>query len=158
MRTGTLGTKRESIIVPRSDQFEELYRLDQESFGDFEAYTYFFLRQLFDACRHSCLIIVADGRLVGYVLTVHNSGEEQATIMALCVAPEYRGFGYGHKLLDAAISRLRKHAATSVVLVVKPDNKPARNLYRDHGFRCVRRLPDHFGPGRDRVELRLKLN
>lgn len=157
MQTGTTGSGQAEVSIPRPDQFEELHRLDQRSFGKAEAYTYLFLRQLFDAFRRDYLVLADGESLLGYVLGVRNSGEDRATIMALCVAPEHRKHGYGRRLLDAAVARLRDAGAKSVSLMVNPDNGPAYGLYRAYGFAFVRHCPDYFGPGEDRDELRLEL-
>jgi ribosomal-protein-alanine N-acetyltransferase len=158
LQTGTTSSGRELITIPRPDQFEDLYRLDQRSFGKAEPYTYFFLRQLFDAFRRDYLVLADGDSLLGYVPGVRNSGEDQATIMALCVAPEYRKRGYGRRLLEAAVKRLRDAGAGSVGLMVNPENKATYELYRTYGFEFARRCPDYFGPGRDRDELCLDLS
>ena len=157
LQRGTTSSGREAIVTPRPDQFEDLHRLDRDSFPKAESYTYFYLRQLFDVFRRDFMVLARDDRLLGYVLTVRNSSEDLATIMSLCVAPDLRGHGYGRTLLSAAAQHAHDLGAKRVTLMVKPDNDPAVRLYREFGFVLVQRHPAHFGPGQDRDEMRLEL-
>jgi ribosomal protein S18 acetylase RimI-like enzyme len=55
----------------------------------------------------------------------------------LYVDPAARGGGLGARLLDAAIDGLRQLGSAGVMLVVAPQNEPARKLFRRRGFRCT---------------------
>lgn len=48
---------------------------------------------------------------------------------------EFRGKGYGTKLMNKAISLARKLKVDSVELVVNKDNKAAKKLYEQTGFK-----------------------
>ncbi len=55
-------------------------------------------------------------------------------IYGLGVMPEYRGLGFGRKILSMAIEELLKHKAGSIFLQVLTNNKNALNLYKSCGF------------------------
>lgn len=86
-----------------------------------------------------------DGLPVGYVLAT--AGPEAAHVAELVVAPAHRREGRGHRLLTAALARLRETDATRVELAVAPDNDAARRLYESFGFAETRREEDYYEDG-----------
>ncbi|MEU6911770.1 GNAT family N-acetyltransferase [Streptomyces olindensis] len=69
-----------------------------------------------------------------------------------------RGRGLGRRLMLAALHRLGSDGAVEARLAVRPDDEAALGLHTSLGFvpeGDVRR--DHYGPGEDRLLLRLGL-
>lgn len=67
------------------------------------------------------------------------SGEHEAEIRALAVAPEGQGKGTGSALLQAAIEHAERAGVRNLVLLTQADMRAAQYLYQRAGFR---RLPD----------------
>jgi ribosomal protein S18 acetylase RimI-like enzyme len=84
----------------------------------------------------------ADNELVGYAfVTVSagysswNSGEWQAQLETLSVAPAMRGKGVGERLLAAVCERLAKAGIETISLSAICANEGAHRFYERHGFR-----------------------
>jgi ribosomal protein S18 acetylase RimI-like enzyme len=67
------------------------------------------------------------------------SGEHEAEIRALAVAPEGQGKGTGSALLQAAIEHAERAGVRNLVLLTQADMQAAQHLYQKAGFR---RLPE----------------
>ena len=79
----------------------------------------------------SIFILEENGHLIGSVAVYGNEIDD------LFVAYEYRGKGYGQKLLRYAVSDLQKRNAGRIVLHVADVNKAAMSMYGDNGFIIV---------------------
>ena len=112
------------------DKIDEICRIENESFSDPWSKESFIslLKQPYLKAYAS----FAGDLLTGYVLSAQIGDE--AEIMNLAVAPEYRKLGIGRKLLDHAICSLDASDGVTVYLEVRESNTPARNLYRSRGF------------------------
>lgn len=73
-----------------------------------------------------------DSDLVAYCV-LRIIGDE-AEVLNLCVAPEYRRMGAGDLLLDVMMQKCRENFVSAVYLEVRAKNEAARALYRKHGF------------------------
>jgi ribosomal-protein-alanine N-acetyltransferase len=92
----------------------------------------------------------------GFILTDDRAGEDpigfivlrivadEAEILTLGVCPDYRGQGYGVRLMTGAIDCCRSIGAGILFLDVAEDNKAALNLYRKCGFNCIDRRSKYF--------------
>jgi ribosomal protein S18 acetylase RimI-like enzyme len=79
------------------------------------------------------LVVVEDGRVVGYVaVEVHSDGT--GYIDYLGVHPEWRQRGLGRRLVTDATDLLLEMQAASVHLTVREHNTAARSLYAALGF------------------------
>ncbi len=88
------------------------------------------------------LIAEANDQLVGYAFVTvasgycsWNSGERQAQLETLSVAPSIRGQGVGERLLAAVRERLTKAGIESITLAAACANDGAHRFYERHGFR-----------------------
>lgn len=79
-----------------------------------------------------CRVAFLDGIPAGYV-NVRVIGDE-AELMRICTAPEFRGRGIGNQLLAAGLQDMKDHGALSATLEVRAGNVPAIRLYEAHGF------------------------
>ncbi|MBQ7923450.1 MAG: ribosomal protein S18-alanine N-acetyltransferase [Clostridia bacterium] len=69
----------------------------------------------------------------GCVMTIAGDGE----VLNIAVDPDYRGMGYGDKLLLALLDSAVRNEAEQVFLEVRESNTAARNLYEKHGFQPI---------------------
>lgn len=73
------------------------------------------------------------------------------------IRPRFQGWGYGSQMLTAIRAILRGDGYKRLLATVDPENLDARRLYEKTGFTRAGFLPDHYGPGRDRLLLSLNL-
>ncbi len=78
-----------------------------------------------------------DGEVVGFAMNGAVEASE-GEILAVCVAPEAWGNGYGRLLLAAAAYRHASQGAVRARIKVRPDIKPALKTCADEGFRFHR--------------------
>lgn len=64
--------------------------------------------------------------------------------IALDVAPEARRRGVATALLTAGEERLRIAGCRQAYLEAAVNNEPALSLYRQHGYRVLKTLPDYY--------------
>jgi ribosomal protein S18 acetylase RimI-like enzyme len=103
------------------------------------------LRALGSAGEGTVLVAVADAAdapLLGTVMLQYwpdggqvVTGEDEAEIRALAVAPAGQGQGTGRALLHAAIGRAERAGVRNLVLLTQPDMRAAQHLYQQAGFR-----------------------
>ena len=102
----------------------------------------------------SCLTIDETGRIdgdgppVGFALS-RRVADEEAELLLLAVAPEWRGRGLGRQLVATLLERCRKSGIETVFLEMREDN-PAHRFYAGLGFSNVGRRPNYYR-GRDGV-------
>jgi ribosomal protein S18 acetylase RimI-like enzyme len=86
---------------------------------------------------HAVLVAEVDGAVVGFVTVSpsrHWSGERDASIGELVVAPEAEGRGVGSALVEAAISYARESGEGRISVSTGAANERARQLYARLGF------------------------
>ncbi|MFF7854155.1 GNAT family N-acetyltransferase [Streptomyces sp. NPDC007904] len=159
--SGFPGPRRLVLRAARESDLPELRRLDEEVFQEV-AYPAFLLRQLYDMyAEHLLVLDEGEGRLRGYVLAATTALNRDSWILGLCVTQDRRRHGLGRELMTDVLARLRRDGIEQVRLTVEPGNRAAILLYRSLGFRFeppdggLRR--DYFGPGQDRMIMRLGL-
>lgn len=70
-----------------------------------------------------------------------------ADVMTIAVAPGQQGRGLGRTLLHRLRTQARESGAEALLLEVRADNKPARNLYLRTGFEHIRTRRGYYHPG-----------
>ena len=82
----------------------------------------------------------------------------EAALFSMAIRPGYRNQGLGTCFLRGVIDRIRAAGFRSVVLEVDPGNLAAMHVYRTKfGFHEVGLLRGEYGPGHDRMQMRLVL-
>jgi ribosomal-protein-alanine N-acetyltransferase len=84
---------------------------------------------------YTCIVLERDAQVVGYAILSVAAGE--AHVLNLCVDPDYRGLGYGDRLLDEILLKARNASVREVFLEVRPSNVNALALYHKKGFRQI---------------------
>ena len=69
---------------------------------------------------------------------------DEAGILTICVVPEARREGVGHRLLGAAEAVCSARGACRLFLEVALDNRPARALYGGAGYEEIARRRDYY--------------
>jgi ribosomal protein S18 acetylase RimI-like enzyme len=88
---------------------------------------------VFDANASWVLYDKRNGALAGMVLC-SRVAHDVAHITQLCVAPGYRGYGFGRRLLDHCIGHLARSGFAAITLTVTEANQQATGLYQELGF------------------------
>jgi [ribosomal protein S18]-alanine N-acetyltransferase len=157
----------------RREDFDSLWRIDQECFAPGIAYSrmelaaYIRLRGAFTVVAEPLsggperpanngphtqsppkvlgfIVAQANRRGVGHILTID-------------VPPPSRRFGVGSKLLAEAEDRLRAADSRSVVLETAVDNSGALAFYKRHDYSVVKTIPRYYSNGVDAFVLEKEL-
>ena len=102
----------------------------------------------------SLWIVAVDGaNVAGYIGS--QAVLDEADVMNLAVAPQYRRNGVATSLVDALVAALRNKGVTSLALEVRASNEPAKVLYGMLDFVQVGRRPNYYrNPKEDALILR----
>lgn len=107
--------------------------------------------------RRRYTVAEEDDRIVGYG-GIDCAGNT-ADIMTIAVVPEVRGHGVGRGLLGHLTERARDSGADALLLEVRADNEPARDLYLRAGFEHIQTRRGYYRPGNvDAHVMRAHLN
>lgn len=109
----------------------------------------FMLRTARRIARGRCWVCTDAGRL-NFKADVVSETPEVIYLEGVYVTPEERGRGFGTRCLARLASELLAHAR-SLVLLVNPDNAPARALYERAGFTLRSRYHMIYPRARDGV-------
>ena len=81
---------------------------------------------------NTCFAAVADGRIVGVILTGHDG--RRAIIHHLCVRPDWRRRGVAARLVSLAEDALKKEGIQKVFGLVFRDNDAANAFWERQGY------------------------
>jgi len=81
-------------------------------------------------------------RIVGFAIS--RTAADEAEILSIAIAANYRGRGLSHALLRTHLGYLAGHGLQTVFLEVEENNAPARALYQKAGFRVVGRRERYY--------------
>ena len=110
------------------------------SAGDVEAAVVGWVEASLDAMSepdHAVLVAEVEGRVIGFVTLSagrHWSGETDASIGELVVAPEAEGRGVGAALVEAVVEHARAAGYARISVSTGAANARALRLYRRLGF------------------------
>ena len=80
-----------------------------------------------------------------------------ADIQTMVIKPEYQKKGYGKKLLDALLEKIKENKVNRVFLEVVAGNKPAISLYLSRKFEQIAKRTNYYPNGSDAVIMQLDL-
>jgi len=104
--------------------------------------------QYLDLFAGTFLVAESDGRCAGFAIGgASASAPEDAWLLDIAVAPDFRRHGVAQLLTTELLARL---GGRTIRATVSPDNKASTALLARNGFVVERRVTDYFGPGEDR--------
>ena len=107
---------------------------------------------------HELLVLLADGRLIGYVLVLYRSGTNLARLYSIALSPDSQGKGYSHQLITSAEDAAAKNHCVYMRLEVSIDNKVAQNLYEKHGYQVIGQIAEYYDDGKDALRMEKRLH
>jgi ribosomal protein S18 acetylase RimI-like enzyme len=78
-------------------------------------------------------VIEAESTTAGFI-AYYKKSHDHGFIWLLAVDKNFRGQGFGERLVTQALKKLKKQKATYATLAVRNINKPAISLYKKMGF------------------------
>lgn len=141
----------------RPEDFESLWRMDQECFPLGISYSKQELRAYIRSRGTFTLVAEDDAKAerVGFIV-VH--GGATGHIVTIDVNPTARRMGIGSRLLLAAEDRLRSAGAKAVGLETAVDNRSALSFYKKHRYSVVRTWPRYYSNGVDALVMKKDLS
>ncbi|MBX7222875.1 MAG: GNAT family N-acetyltransferase [Blastocatellia bacterium] len=131
------------------------WALDQRCFDGFEVYELSTFRMLL-TCEDSIAlkIVEVDGEMKGFLVgmidrNAFNMLCGSAHIIAVGVAPESRGRGYGNWLMDEAERAFGRAGVTILHLEVRVTNEVALRMYEKLGYVITERRSRYYANGED---------
>jgi ribosomal-protein-alanine N-acetyltransferase len=131
-----------------------IYEVEKKAFKPDDVYSVELLRFLCSYCGDHSYVYVADGKIVGYIITCIEGNA--AHVISIATDPQYRRRGVGKSLLCTALSLLAKGEVQEVFLEVRVTNEAALSLYRAAGFELVETLKNYYSDGEDGYRLSLR--
>jgi DNA-binding MarR family transcriptional regulator/GNAT superfamily N-acetyltransferase len=98
--------------------------------------------QHYDARQERCWIAERDGEVAGSVFLVAKS-RTTAKLRLLYVEPAARGLGIGSRLVSECVRFARQAGYKRIVLWTQSELDAARHIYKQAGFRVVRKKRHH---------------
>jgi ribosomal-protein-alanine N-acetyltransferase len=140
------------------EDFQALWRMDQECFGPGIAYSKPELKAYIQDRRAFTLVAEDEpgkaGNPAGFIVVHSGRTGHVVTIDVIAAA---RRSGAGSRLLQAAEERLRAAGSRAVGLETAVDNLSALSFYKRHGYSVIRTWPRYYSNGVDALVLKKEL-
>jgi tRNA threonylcarbamoyladenosine biosynthesis protein TsaB len=127
--------------------FEALYQIDQQCFDSAIAYSRPDLRNYLRLPARDCVIAEADGKIAGFLVTVHENAV--GSIVTIDVLATYRRQGVATLLLEESERRLAAAGVRTIELETATDNASAIAFWQEHGYRKRDIQKGYYPDGRD---------
>lgn len=136
-----------AVVQPASERIRKMRRADLPVVHEIEseAYEFGWTQGIFRDCLsagHECWVLELEREILAYAVLA--SQVDEAHLLNLCVSPSWQGTGLGQRLLRRMIDVARWHAAARLLLEVRPSNRTAIHIYRQHGFEEIGRRPRYY--------------
>ena len=126
----------------------QVVAIEQKSFSDPWALSSF--RDLFYHAEYTSALVLSEParnlarpeRIIGYLVLWYLDGEIH--IVNVAVHPEYRGRGWGERMIRVALLLGRRWACMRFLLEVRRSNEIARRLYEKLGFQLVAKRKAYY--------------
>jgi ribosomal-protein-alanine N-acetyltransferase len=89
-------------------------------------------------------ILSSEARLVVIGMAVVWIVVDEAHIATIAIHPNFRGNGYGKKLLAETLRQSIQRGAALATLEVRENNRIAQRMYMNYGFKTVGKRPQYY--------------
>lgn len=141
------------LKVADIDDLDSICYLDSEY--EHEQYSIDSIRASLSDDKVITFIALEDKTPIGYVSYMYCC--ENADLIKIVVAKNYRGRGIGRLLMQESIIELQKMAISKIILEVRKTNKSAKVLYEKIGFKKIHERQKYYDDGEDADIYRLSL-
>jgi len=150
-----------AAVLEPALEIRAMRRSDLTPVAEIEAVSYPFpwTRGIFADCLrvgYRCHVLCEDGAVAGYGIV--SMALDEAHLLNLCIAPNRRRSGFARILLGHLIDEVRIAGMDRIFLEVRPTNRGAVALYRDHGFRQIGRRPGYYPAPDGREDAAIMVN
>lgn len=139
-----------------ADVIETLVKLEREAFGEGGLNKW----HLIPLIRHGRVFLIrSEGAIAGLIEYMLDwQFPRKAYMVGISTDRRRRGQGLATRLLEESFSWLQREGIQEIELTVAPDNFAAVALYeRKLGFTVVELRTDEYGPGENRLIMKLPL-
>lgn len=153
-------------LLKSDNQMSELRSIAERAFGKTsdanisEWFSFDEMAAQIRANRGACVVILNNGRTIGFVYTQQESpingleGEEKWVIVIMAIEPEFAGQGAGSLLLEATEQIARGRSATKMFVYTNEDDEKVIHFYAKNGYQNAGRINDYqYGYGNSAVFL-----
>jgi ribosomal-protein-alanine N-acetyltransferase len=140
----------------RREDFDTLWKLDQECFPEGIAYTRFELAAYMKRSGAFTLVAERESEILGFIVAEGNR-RRVGHIITIDILPFTRRLGIASALLRSAEDRLRAADCRIVRLESAIDNAGALAFYRRHQYEVVKTLHGYYSTGLDALALEKNL-
>jgi len=138
------------------EDFDTLWRMDQECFAPGISYSKAELKSFIDRAGSFTLVAVdAQMNIQGFIVI---QGGKAGHVITIDVSPRARRLGVGSLLLRAAEQRLASAGTGMINLETAVDNGSALAFYKRHGYNVIRTWPRYYANGVDALVLKKTLS
>ena len=138
-----------SILPWKKDDIPFITALEKECFTD--AWTREQLINAFQRTDFYGLKLLIDGAIVGYLCATKLF--EEAELLIIAVAEQYRGLGFGGNLMDEFLHAMKAGGVEKVFLEVRLSNLAAKTLHERRGFVPTRVREKYYADGESALEM-----
>jgi len=143
----TRAVERLSVREAKSEDLEEIYRIETVCFGA-DAYDTSLLLLYLNLSPDTFLVAEENGKIVGYVIgLVRKWGEGH--VVSLAVHPKQRRKGVATALMKELLRRFSDKGLKAARLEVRVSNEAAIKLYEKLGFKRVGIIERYYADGED---------
>ena len=140
----------------RAEDFETLWRIDQECFPPGIAYPREELAYYLGQRNAFAMVAEQEGGIAGFIVAEHLR-KGAGHIITLDVREAVRRAGLGSQLMRAAEERLGAAGCHVVFLETAVDNPAALAFYKRHGYSVLRTLPRYYPGSLDGLRMEKRL-
>lgn len=137
---------KSSVRDFRPEDFEALWRIDQECFPPEIAYSR--VELLYYMHRRNAFTLVAENpdapEIVGFTVVEYSTAKRSGHIITIDVRETARRTGTGSLLMERAEAKLHAVKCTAVFLETAIDNKAAIAFYKRRGYFVLKTLPRYY--------------
>jgi len=143
------------LVPMRAEHVEQILAIEEASFAS-PWRSEHFLYEIGDNRWAVNLVVELGGEVLAYACVWLL--EDELKINNIAVRVDQRRRGFGRWLLGRVLERARRRGCTTACLEVRPSNRAAVQLYREHGFHEVgRRVGYYQQEGEDALLMELAL-
>lgn len=153
-------TEKENVTPLEDVMLPEVFRIQEEGFKSRNPDK---LIKYSKRLRKIFYVIKSQNQVVGYsiyyirLIPSFKGFKKKSVVFSIAIDRNFRGKGFGEKLLKESIREMRLNKVASVLLYVDVNNLSAIKLYEKLGFQTIKEIKDVCGENERCYEMELSL-